>query len=87
MFEPAGTVALSLSDAGTMGIESGMPVSVISRRGRVAARAVVSDDVQDGVAKMVARGGGESPAAVLEQVFDPASKVPEEICAVRIEKL
>jgi formate dehydrogenase major subunit len=78
-------VALSPGDAKALGIEPGVPVSVISRRWRVVAKAVLSDAVQQGVAKMVARGGEASPARVLDLLLDPASKAPEEICAVRIE--
>jgi predicted molibdopterin-dependent oxidoreductase YjgC len=83
--ESATAVALSPSDAKALGIEPGVPVSVISRRGRVVAKAVLSDAVQQGVAKMVARGGEASPARVLDLLLDPTSKAPEEICAVRIE--
>jgi hypothetical protein len=36
---------------------------------------------------MVGRGGDGSPAAVIDVLLDPASKTPEEICAVRIERL
>jgi hypothetical protein len=36
---------------------------------------------------MVGRGGEGSPAAVLGLLLDPISKTPEEICAVRIERL
>jgi predicted molibdopterin-dependent oxidoreductase YjgC len=85
--ERAATVMLSPRDAGTMGIEPGAPVHVISRRSRVAAKAVLSDGVQQNTARMVARGGEASPALLLDVLLDPASKAPEEICAVRIEKM
>jgi formate dehydrogenase major subunit len=85
--EPAGTVSLSLSDAEAMGVKTGMPVSVVSRRGKVSAHAAVSERAQDGVARMVARGGDGSLTAILDGVFDPDSRAPEEICAVRIERV
>ncbi|MFH1726085.1 MAG: molybdopterin-dependent oxidoreductase [Elusimicrobiota bacterium] len=84
--QPA-AVVLSPRDAESMGIGSGTPVSVISRRGRLAAKAVVSQDAREGVARMVARGGEASPALVMNGLLDPASKSPDEMCAVRIEKL
>jgi hypothetical protein len=36
---------------------------------------------------MVGRGGDGSPIRVLDLRLDPAGKAPEEICAVRIERL
>jgi hypothetical protein len=39
------------------------------------------------VARVVARGGEASPAKVLDGILDPASKTPDETCAVRIEKV
>jgi predicted molibdopterin-dependent oxidoreductase YjgC len=85
--EPAAGVALSVSDAEELGIESGAPVRVISRRGRATAKALPSERIPPGVVRMVGRGGEGSPAAVLDLLLDPVSKVPEEICAVRIERL
>ncbi len=81
--ERAGKVTLSPADAEAAGVETGMPVSVVSRRGQVVAHAVVSERAQDGVVQMVARGGD----GLLDGVLDPGSKAPEEICAVRVEKI
>ena len=85
--ERPATVGLSLADAEAMGIGPGAPVTVISRRGRVVAKAVLSESVQQGMATMVARGGEASPVPLLDVLLDPVSKAPEEICAVRIEKM
>jgi predicted molibdopterin-dependent oxidoreductase YjgC len=85
--EPAGKVMLSLSDAEAMGVESGMPVNIISRTGSVVARAAVSEGIQEGTARMVARGGDGSVAVLLHDLFNPASETPEEICAVQIERM
>ncbi|MDH3216117.1 MAG: molybdopterin-dependent oxidoreductase, partial [Candidatus Krumholzibacteria bacterium] len=85
--ERAGTVALSLSDAEAMSIESGMPVRIISRRGTAVAAAAVSEGIQPGVARVVARGGDGSAVVVLDDLLDPVSKAPHEVCAVRIERL
>ena len=62
-------------------------MSIVSRRGKAIAHAVVSERAQDGVVRMVARGGDGSLAVLLDAVHDPGSKVPEEICAVRVERI
>jgi predicted molibdopterin-dependent oxidoreductase YjgC len=85
--EPAASVVLSRADAEALGVEPGALVRVTSPSGSASAKALLSEDLQQGVARMVARAGEASPAALLELVLDPVSKVPEEICAVRIEKL
>jgi formate dehydrogenase alpha subunit len=85
--EPAAGMALSVADAESLGIEPGVPVRVISRSGRATAKALPSERVAPGVVRMVGRGGEGSPAAVLGLLLDPISKTPEEICAVRIERL
>jgi predicted molibdopterin-dependent oxidoreductase YjgC len=85
--ERAGTVTLSPADAEAAGVETGMPVSVVSRRGKAIAHAVVSESAQDGVVRMVARGGDGLLAVLLDGVHDRGSKAPEEICAVRVEKI
>jgi predicted molibdopterin-dependent oxidoreductase YjgC len=85
--ERGAAVELSSKDAEAMGIGPDAPVNVISRRGRVTANALLSQNVQPGTARMVARGGEASPAHVLGVLLDPASKSLEEICAVQIEKM
>lgn len=85
--EPPAAVALSPRDAETLGVERGSPVRVISRRGSTSAKAVPSESVQQGVVRMVARGGDGSPTPLLELVLDPVSKAPEQTCAVRIERI
>jgi predicted molibdopterin-dependent oxidoreductase YjgC len=85
--EAAASVVLSSADAEILGIEPGALVRVTSPSGSTSAKALLSEDVQQGVARMVARAGETSPAALLELVLDPVSKAPEEICAVRIERL
>jgi predicted molibdopterin-dependent oxidoreductase YjgC len=85
--EPAAGMAMSVADAEALGIEPGAPVKVISRRGHATAKALPSERVAPGVVRMVDRGGEGSPAAVLDLLLDPVSKTPEEICAVRIERL
>jgi predicted molibdopterin-dependent oxidoreductase YjgC len=81
--ERAGKVTLSPADAEAAGVETGMPVSVVSRRGKAVAHVVVSERAQDGVVQMVARDGD----GLLDGAHDPGSKAPEEICAVRVERI
>ena len=89
--ERAATVALSSRDAEAMGIEPGAPVNVISRRGRVSAKAVLGEGVPQGTARMVARGGEASPTLVIEVLLDPAVLPVEplevEIVGLRSHKL
>jgi predicted molibdopterin-dependent oxidoreductase YjgC len=85
--EPPAAVALSPRDAETLGVAPGSPVRVISRRGSASAKALPSEGVQQGVVRMVARGGDGSPTPLLELVLDPVSKAPEQTCAVRIERV
>jgi predicted molibdopterin-dependent oxidoreductase YjgC len=85
--ELAAGIWLSTSDAEALGIEAGAPVRLLSKTGRATARALISERMQPGVARMVGRGGEGSPTAVLDLLLDPVSKAPEEICAVRIERL
>jgi predicted molibdopterin-dependent oxidoreductase YjgC len=85
--EPAAGVALSRADADALGIEPGDAVRVTSRSGRATGTAIPSEDVQPGVVRMVGRAGDASTVRVLGLRLDPAGKAPEEICAVRIERL
>ena len=85
--EPAARLALSVTDAEVLGIQPGAPVSVISRRGRATAKAMPSERLEPGVVRLIGRGGEGSPAELLDLLLDPISKAPEEICAVRIERL
>jgi predicted molibdopterin-dependent oxidoreductase YjgC len=85
--EPAAGVALSIADAEALGIEPGAPVRVISRRGRATAKALPSEKIEPGVVRMVDRGGDGSPERVLDRLLDPVGGAPEELCAVRIERL
>jgi predicted molibdopterin-dependent oxidoreductase YjgC len=85
--EPAAGLALSVADAEALGIGPGDPVRVISRSGRATAKAIPSEEMQPGVVRMVGRGGAGSFVRLLDLRLDPAGKAPEEICAVRIERL
>ncbi|MFC1950492.1 molybdopterin dinucleotide binding domain-containing protein, partial [Chloroflexota bacterium] len=73
-------------DALALGITDGEKVKVVSRRGKVIARARVTDVSPVGVVFMTFHFA-ESPANLLTNpVLDPVCKIPEyKVCAVRVE--
>jgi formate dehydrogenase alpha subunit len=80
-------VEINPDDASALGIEDGERVYVVSRRGKVAVTARVTDASPQGVVSMTFHFA-ESPTNVLTSpALDPVSKIPElKVCAVRIEK-
>jgi len=82
-----GTVEISPEDAARLGIADEEMVKVISRRGKVTARAKVTGVSPAGVVFMTFHFA-ESPANILTNpAIDPVSKIPEyKVCAVRVEK-
>jgi predicted molibdopterin-dependent oxidoreductase YjgC len=75
-------------DAARLGIDSGTPVHVSSRRGKVSVNANVTDVCPPGVVSMTFHFA-ETPTNVLtNSALDPVAKIPEtKVCAVQIEKL
>jgi anaerobic selenocysteine-containing dehydrogenase len=82
-----GTVEINPSDAERFGIADGEMIKIASRRGKITAKARVTQVSPEGVVYMNFHFA-ESPANVLTNpVLDPVSKIPEfKVCAVRIEK-
>jgi len=80
-------VEINPEDASALDIADGDMVRVISRRGKVSARARVTEASPAGVVFMTFHFA-ESPANLLTNpVFDPVAKIPEyKVCAVRVEK-
>ncbi|NOQ17720.1 MAG: formate dehydrogenase subunit alpha, partial [Dehalococcoidales bacterium] len=80
-------VEINPEDASALGIADGDMVRVISRRGKVSAKARVTEVSPAGVVFMTFHFA-ESPANLLTNpVFDPVAKIPEyKVCAVRVEK-
>ena len=80
-------VELNPSDASDLGIEDGEKVYVISRRGKITAKAKVTNVSPEGVVSMTFHFA-ESPTNLLTNpALDPVSKIHElKVCAVRIEK-
>ena len=75
-------------DASCLGIADGEMVEIRSRRGKVTARANVTDICPPGVVSSTFHFV-ESPINVVTHcAIDPVSKIPEtKVCAVRVEKL
>jgi anaerobic selenocysteine-containing dehydrogenase len=80
-------VEINPEDASALGIADGDMVRVISRRGKVSARARVTEVSPAGVVFMTFHFA-ESPANLLTNpALDPVAKIPEyKVCAVRVEK-
>jgi len=80
-------VEMNAVDADALGISDGEFVSVFSRRGKVTARAKVTEDSAPGTISMTFHFA-ESPTNMLTNpALDPIAKIPEyKVCAVRVEK-
>lgn len=74
-------------DAAKLGLEDGEMVSVVSRRGEVQARVLVTDRVPPGIVFMTFHYA-ETPTNVLTSpALDPVSKIQElKVCAVKLKK-
>ena len=73
-------------DAATYGITDGQRVSVISRRGKVAVDAQVTDICPPGVVSMTFHFADAPTNLLTNNAIDPVAKIPEtKVCAVRIE--
>ncbi len=85
---PRGILWINPADAALRGIAPGSAVVVRSRRGEVATRAVVSDDVPPGTVSMPYHFA-EAPSNRLtnDRALDPLSRMPElKVCAVAVER-
>jgi len=88
MFRGEELVEMNPEDASALGIAEGDRVKIVSRRGKVVARAKVTDVSPVGVVFMTFHFA-ESPANILTNpAVDPVAKIPEyKVCAVMIEKV
>jgi formate dehydrogenase alpha subunit len=85
---PPGNIEVHPDDAARLGLKSGDPVRVASRRGEIRARAFVTSRVRRGMVFMPFHFH-ESPAnALTNDALDPVAKIPEfKVCAVKLEKV
>lgn len=89
--EPHSFIELHSVDARNLGIKEGDEVEVVTRRGKLAAPARVTDRIKAGTCFIPFHWGGLWGDSVANQAtvdaFDPLSKQPElKFCACRIEK-
>jgi len=82
-------VAIHPSDARRLGVDTGAPLRVSSRRGELTGYARVTEAVRPGALFVPFVKLADSAANFLTNpAFDPASKIPEyKVCAVRVERL
>ena len=80
-------VEMNPDDALRLGIEEGDMVKVSSRRGKVSARARLTNVSPPGVVFMTFHFAESPGNRLTNPVFDPVAKIPEyKVCAVRVEK-
>lgn len=86
---PEGLVEINPSDAARLGIkpDNGL-VEVSSRRGKVRAKAKISDNLPPGVAFMTFHFKEAAANLLTLDALDPVAKIPEyKVCAVNIRKV
>jgi len=85
---PECLVEINEGDAAPLGIKSGEMVRVISRRGRIEAKASVSDMTGQGTIFIPFHFAEAAANRLTIAALDPVSKIPElKVCAVRLEKI
>jgi len=83
---PESLIEINPEDAGRYGIEDGKPVSIITRRGRITARAKVTDRSPIGTIFANFHFSEAAVNRLTNPAMDPVGKIPEyKVCAVKIE--
>ncbi|MFC1905848.1 molybdopterin oxidoreductase family protein, partial [Chloroflexota bacterium] len=86
IIEPEGTVEINPSDGASLGIPDGSKVKVISRRGEILTKAVLTEKSPPGVVYMTFHFAESAANILTNPALDPVAKIPElKVCAVRIE--
>jgi formate dehydrogenase alpha subunit len=82
-------IAIHPSDARRLGVDTGSPLRVVSRRGELTGHALVTEAVRAGAVFVPFVKLADSAANFLTNAAaDPVSKIPEyKVCAVRVERL
>ena len=82
-------IAVNPADARRLGVETGAPLRVVSRRGELSGWAYLTEAVKPGAVFVPFVKLGDSAANFLtNSACDPSAKIPEyKACAVRIERL
>lgn len=85
---PDGLVFMNPADAGQLGLRDRSPVRIVSRRGAVETRAILTDDLPPGTLTMPYHFREAPSNLVTNTAQDPVTKMPElKVCAVRVEVL
>jgi len=83
---PEGKVEISPEDAAKLDIEDGDLVEVTSRRGKVVAKALVTDKSPTGTVFMTFHFREAAANLLTVSALDPVAKIPEyKVCAVKVE--
>jgi formate dehydrogenase alpha subunit len=81
-------VAINPADAAELGVSDGEMVRVISRRGSVATKAMLTEVSPRGTVAMTFHFAESPTNELTNPAFDPVSKIPEfKVSAVRLEPL
>jgi formate dehydrogenase alpha subunit len=81
-------VMISPKDAAALSIDDGEMVRVISRRGRVTAKARITDSAPAGTIAMTFHFAESPTNELTNPALDPVAKIPElKVAAVRVEKM
>ncbi|MGA7874317.1 MAG: molybdopterin dinucleotide binding domain-containing protein, partial [Desulfoferrobacter sp.] len=84
---PEALAEINTEDAKTLDVANGEYVNIVSRRGRLRIKAMVSDITDRGVTFVPFHFYEAAVNNLTIGALDPISKIPEfKICAVRIEK-
>ncbi len=79
-------VEISRADAGKLGLETGSPVHVSSRRGKISAKLKVSPMAVEGTIFMPFHFARAAANRLTNSKLDPTAKIPElKVCAINIE--
>ena len=83
---PESLIEINPADAGTYGIEDGQKASIITRRGRMTARAKITDRSPVGTIFATFHFREAAVNRLTNPALDPIGKIPEfKVCAVKIE--
>ena len=84
---PENFVEMAAEDARRFGIDNGNLINIVSRRGKISARANVSDKGVAGTVFIPFHFAESAVNMLTNAALDPIAKIPEyKVCAVRIEK-
>lgn len=84
---PEALAEINVEDANALNVANGDYINIVSRRGSVRIKAVVSEITDRGVAFVPFHFYESAVNKLTNSALDPVSKIPElKVCAVRIEK-